>query len=141
MPSTKPSRGRRTLFAAFLLFLVAYNVFRIALFFMTQSGAVKPDHPLDPTVNAIVVYSELAIGLVGLLAVPGLLWSKPWGFWLTVAVSLYAILFDAVSAVVVQPSAAGGVMPPVVVLLFLLLLRARLIPAREPMSGPSPMRA
>lgn len=123
-------KPHRWIFAFFLFFLVAYNVFRVALFFMTQNGSVKPDHPLDPTVNAMIVYSELAIGALGLLAVPGLLWSKSWGFWLTVGVSAYAILFDGISAVVVQASAAGGVVPPVVVLLFLLFLRSRLLPER-----------
>ncbi len=125
LPATP--RPRRLLFALFLLFLVAYNLFRILLFVMTQNGSVKPDRPLDPMVNSIVVYSELVIGVVGLVAVPGIVWSKPWGFWVTVAVSAYAIVFDAVSAVVVQPSAAGGVVPPLVVLWFLLLFRSRFL--------------
>ena len=116
-------------FALFLLFVLAYNVFRVALFAMTQTGAIKPDHPLDATTDVIVVYSELAIGLGGLAAVPGLVWSKAWGFWATVAVNAYAIVFDAVSAVVVQPSAAGGIVPPVIILLGLLLFRRRLMPA------------
>ncbi len=126
-------------FALFLLFLLAYNVFRITLFAMTQTGAVKPDHPLDPTVNSIVVHSELAIGLVGLAAVPGLVWSRTWGFWMTVAVNGYAIVFDAASSVGVQLSAAGGVIPPVIVLVTLAAFRARFFPrarAEAPSSVP-----
>ncbi len=122
-------KPHRALFAFLLLFLVAYNVFRVALFVMTQNGAVKPDHPLDPLTNAVIVYSELAIGIVGLLAIVGLLQSRPWGFWATVAVSVYAIVFDGVSAVAVQPSAAGGVIPPVLILLLIFFLRSRFVPA------------
>ncbi len=112
-------------FALFLLFVLAYNVFRVALFAMTQTGAVKADRPLDALTNGIIVYSELAIGGVGLAAAPGLVWSKPWGFWATVGVSAYAVAFDAVSAAVVQLSAAGGVIPPVLILLGLVLFRHR----------------
>ncbi len=125
LPATP--RPQRLLFAFFLLFLGAYNLFRVALFVMAQTGSVKPDRPLDPMVNSIIVYSELFIGVVGLLAVPGIVWSKPWGFWVTVAVSAYAIVFDAVSAVVVQPSAAGGVVPPLVVLSLLFFFRSRFL--------------
>ncbi len=128
MTARLPGRARRWPFALFVLFLLAYNAFRIALFAMTQTGAVKPDHPLDPIENAVVVYSELAIGVVGLVAVPGLVWRKGWGFWVTVVVNLYAIVFDAASAVGVQPSASGGVIPPVIILVLLVALRHRLLP-------------
>lgn len=120
--------ARRWPFAIFLLSLFAYNVFRVALFVMTQNGSVKPDPPLDSLVNAAIVYSELAIGLIGLLALPGLVASKSWGFWVTFAINGYAIAFDAVSAVVVQASAAGGVIPPVAILLALVALRRRFYP-------------
>ena len=116
---------RRWPFALFLVIVLAYTLFRVGLFVMTQTGAVKPDHPLDPLVNGLVVYSELAIGLLGLAAFPGLLRSWPWSFWLTVAVNAYAIVFDAVSAVGVQVSAAGGTIPPVVILRVLALFRKR----------------
>ncbi len=129
MAESSPAKTRRWPFALFLLFVLAYNVFRVALFGMTQTGAVKPDHPLDSLTNSIIVYSELAIGLVGLAAVPGLVYSKAWGFWTTAAVNVYAIVFDAASAVVVQPSAAGGVIPPVVILLGLLVFRRRFLPS------------
>ncbi len=128
-------KPRRALFAFLLLFLIAYNVFRVALFFLTQSGAVKPDHPLDPAVDAVIGYSELAIGVVGLAGLPGIVCSRAWGFWVTVAASAYAVVFAGVSAVVVQPSAAGGVIPPVVVLLLLLALRLRFFPAGAESGG------
>ncbi len=137
MSVSVPPKPHRALFALFVLFLVAYNIFRVGLFVMTQTGAVKPDHPLDPAFNAIVVYSELAIGAVGLAAVPGLLGSRAWAFWVTLGVSAYAIVFDGVSAVAVQLSAAGGVIPPVVVLLFLLILRSRFLPASPKPGGAS----
>lgn len=128
-------------FALFLLFILAYNLFRVALFAMTQTGGITTDHPLDPLVNAIVVYSELAIGIVGLAAVPGLVRFKAWGFWTTAAVNAYAIVFDAVAAVGVQLSAAGGVIPPVVILLVLVLFRSRFFPGRTPVATPSPAKA
>ncbi len=136
MATPSPGKPRVWSFALFLLFVVAYNVFRIALFGMTQTGAVTTDRPLDAVTNAIVVYSELAIGLAGLAAVPGLVGSKPWGFWATVAVNAYAIVFDAASAVGVQLSAAGGILPAVAILLLLLLaFRPRFFPARDGAAG------
>ena len=141
MATPASPKTRRWPFALFLAFLLGYNLFRVALFAMTQNGAVKPDHPLDPWVNAIVVYSELAIGVVGLVAVPGLTWSKSWGFWTTLAVSAYAIVFDAISAFAVQPSAAGGVIPPVAILLVLFVLRRRFFPAQPLPATPSVARA
>ncbi len=129
------------LFPLFLLFVLAYNVFRVALFAMTQTGAVKPDRPLDAATNAMIVYSELAIGLVGLAAVAGLVWHKSWGFWATVAVNVYAIVFDATAAVAVQTSAAGGVIPPVAILVGLLLFRNRVLPASRLAGAPATVHA
>lgn len=114
-------KTRRWPLALFLLFVLAYNLFRVALFAMTQTEAIRPDRPLDPTVNSVVVFSELAIGLAGLLAIPGLVWPRSWGFWLTAAINVYAIAFDVVAAVAVQASAAGGVVPPVIILVLLLV--------------------
>ncbi len=130
MPATANRKPIGWAFALFLFFVVAYNVFRVALFAMTQNGSVKPDHPLDAVTNAMVVYSELAIGVVGLIAVPGLLRYRPWGFWATVAVSVYAVVFDAAAAVTVQLSAAGGVVPPVAILVALLAFRGRFFPEK-----------
>lgn len=125
MVGTAPPTSRRWPFAFFVIFLLAYNLFRVGLFAMTQNGTVTPEHPLDPLVNSIVVYSELAIGVVGLIAVLALVRSWAWGFWLTLAINVYAIVFDGVAAVGVQLSAVGGILPPVVILLGLLLFRGR----------------
>ncbi len=141
MAASVPRAPRRWPFAVFLLFVLAYNLFRVALYAMTQTGAVKPDHPLDSLVNAAVVYSELAIGVVGLLAIPGLARSRPWGFWLTVGVNVYAIVFDTASAVGVQLSAAGGVIPPVIVLLVLVALRHRFFRTRAETAAAPAARA
>ncbi|HYM41021.1 MAG TPA: hypothetical protein VEY12_12910 [Thermoplasmata archaeon] len=48
----------------------------------------------------------------------------------TAGVNAHAIVFDAVSTFVVQPSAAGGVVPPVLILLLLLAFRHRLFLAK-----------
>lgn len=140
--ATPTSRtARRWPFALFVIFLLAYNLFRAGLFAMTQNGTVKPEHPLDPLVNSVVGYSELTIGLVGLVAIPALVRSLRWGFWMTVAINAYAIVFDAMSAVVVQLSAVGGVIPPVVILLGLLLFRHRFFPAGSETGVPAAARA
>ncbi len=136
--AARPAKpARRWPFALFLLFVLGYNLFRVALFAMTQTGAVQPEHPLDPLANAAVVYSELAIGIVGLLAIPGLVGSRPWGFWLTAGVNVYAIVFDAVSAVAVQLSAAGGVIPPMVILAVIIAMRHRFF-RTHPETAPAP---
>ncbi len=134
-------KTRRWPFALLLVFCLGYNLFRIALFVATLNGFVQTDQPLSPTLNAVVVYSELGIGLVGLVAIPGLLRSKPWGFWVTVAASAYATVFDAAAAIVVQLSAAGGVVPPVAILLLLVVFRPRFFPATPQPAALSGVRA
>ncbi len=129
-PSARRPRGWP--FALFLVFILGYNLFRVALFAMTQTGAVTPDHPLDALTNGIIVYSELGIGIAGLIAIPGLVGAKVWGFWLTLAVNTYAIVFDAAAAVAVQLSAAGGVVPPVFIVAVLLVFRPRFFTAQTP---------
>ena len=141
MAGTAATASRRWPFALFLIFLLAYNVFRVALFAMTQTGVITTDRPIDPTVNTIVVYSELAIGLVGLVAVPGLVRSRAWGFWATAGVNVYAIVFDAAAAVAVQLSAAGGVVPPLVILVLLLVFRPRFFPSKMKPSMSAPAQA
>ncbi len=128
-------------FALFLVFVLGYNVFRVALFAMTETGAVTSDRPLDPLTLGIIVYSELAIGIAGLVAVPGLVWSRVWGFWLTVAVNVYAIVFDAAAAVAVQLSAAGGIIPPVAILVLLAVFRPRFFPSRMSASAAAAAKA
>lgn len=141
MPAPPKAQKRRWPVLLFLLFVLAYNLFRVALFAMTRTGAVTPDHPLDPTVDAVVAYSELVIGIVGLAALPGLAGSRSWGFWATVVVNAYAVGFDALSAVVVQLSAAGGVVPPVIILLLLFVFRRRFASRKEDAPARTPADA
>jgi uncharacterized membrane protein (DUF2068 family) len=42
---------------------------------------------------AFVIYSGIVVGIVGIVASVGLWVLKPWGFWLTVVVSVLNILF------------------------------------------------
>lgn len=135
MARPRGGRTRRWPYALFLLFLVGYNLFRIGLFVMAQNGTIQPEHALSPLVNAVLVYSEFAIGAVGLLAIPGLLGPRRWGATVTVGVSLYAIAFDAWAAFAVQMSAVGGVIPPAAILLLLLIYRRSFFPGE-----PRPVR-
>jgi hypothetical protein len=78
---------------------------------------------MPPAATMSIVNSvNLALGLAGLAAAPGLLRMARWGFWGTVVLSLLTILFDGVSSVVVSSTALGGLVLP---LLFLALLLTR----------------
>jgi len=121
------SRWRLLPLVLLLIFAIGYNLFRVGLFAMSINGSLHSDKPLSPAVNSFVVYSELVIGLVGLLAVSGLLLSRSWGFWSTIVIGAYAIVFDGWSFVAVKGSALAGVIPPLVIFGGLVAYRRRFL--------------
>jgi len=86
-------------------------------------------------VENVVSVSFLAIGLVGLLMLPGLYLMKSWGFWGTIAVSVYTIVFDLWAYLEVQSSAIAGIIPAGITLGYLLFARRDYLGIRQLQMG------
>lgn len=119
---------RKTAFLTLvMLFAAVYYVARVAIFYLGVTGSMEFEEEQSAIVEAIVIYSFLAIGVAGLLTLPGVYLRRPWGFWGTMVVSAYTVVFDLWAFVAVQPSAGAGVIPAAVIAVSLVLVRKDLI--------------
>jgi hypothetical protein len=114
---------KKSLLILALVFAVVYYTARIAIFYAGVTGSMEFEEEQSALVSDFVSYSFLAIGVAGMLLLPGVYLLKPWGFWGTIAVSVYTIVFDLWAFVAVQASAAAGVIPAVVIIGLLVILR------------------
>lgn len=114
---------KRLLFLIVLLFSALYYVVRIAIFYAGLSGSMEFEEPQTEMVEGMVLFSFLAIGVVGLAMLPGLYLGKHWAFWGTVAVSAYTVVFDLWAFLMVQSSAGAGIIPAGVILGYLVYTR------------------
>ncbi len=116
-------KGKTIVFVLFLLFCVVYYIARLAVFAMALGSTNSLEHEISQLAENIVFGSFLAIGAIGLALLPGVALYRPWGFWGTVALSLYTVAWDIWAAVWVQSSAAIGIAPAVIIMGYLLLYR------------------
>ena len=114
----------------FILFAVIYYAARVAIFYAGFTGSMEFEEEQSGLVENIVIYSFLAIGVVGLLLLPGVYLLMSWGFWGTIAVSAYTIVFDLAALLVIQPSAGAGIVPAAVIMVYLLSTRSDFIGTR-----------
>jgi hypothetical protein len=112
---------KRMLLVLVVLSAALYYAMRLAIFYVSMSGNMEFAEEQSALVKDFVDYSFLAIGVLGLLMLPGVYLLKPWGFWGTVAVSAYSIAFDLWAFLMVQSSAAMGIIPAAVILGYLLM--------------------
>lgn len=114
------------------------SIIFVALLWMLQSlgrigfgylSAIKPGGLLDVEVAQITLQTInamfLLLGILGFIAVAGLLHMRKWGFWATVLVSVLTIIFD-IWGVTIQFTAAMGFVVPVISLLMLLAKKPQL---------------
>lgn len=120
--SGKPPRS--TIFVALLWVLQSAG--RIVLGYLS---IITPGGLLDVEVAQITLQTIntmfFLLGILGFIAVVGLLMMRRWGFWATVFVSVSTILFDT-WGVTIQFSAAMGFVVPVISLLILLAKKSQL---------------
>ncbi|HEX7391414.1 MAG TPA: hypothetical protein VF374_00485 [Thermoplasmata archaeon] len=114
---------KRVRAALVVLFASIYYIARIALSYADMTGSMEFETEQSELVEAIVIFSFLAIGVLGLLTLSGVYLAKPWGYWGTMAVSAYTIVFDIWAFLAVQSSAIAGVIPPAVLTGYLLVAR------------------
>ncbi len=125
-------KAKRIVLFLVLLFAIVYYAVRIAIFYAGSTGSMEFEREQSQLVENIVSFSFLAIGVLGLAMLPGVYLSRPWGFWGTIAVNVYTVVFDVWAAVVVQSSAAAGIIPAGVLLGYLLLMRKDLLKVMVP---------
>ncbi|MBS7654053.1 MAG: hypothetical protein QXR06_04970 [Candidatus Bathyarchaeia archaeon] len=93
-------------------------------------STITPGGLLDVEVAPIIIQFINAmfflLGILGFIAVVGLLMMRRWGFWATVFVSVLTILFD-IWGVTIQFTAAMGFVVPVISLLILLVKKSQLL--------------
>lgn len=106
-----------------LLFAAVYYAARVAIFYAGVSGDMSFEEEQSALVEDFVLYSFLAIGVLGLLLLPGLYLQRAWGLWGTLAVSAYTVVFDLWAYIEVQASAGAGVIPAAVIAGYLVLTR------------------
>jgi len=118
--AVKHDKGIRTIA---VLFAAAYYAGRLAIFYAGVTGSMEFEEEQSDLVFDFVTYSFLVIGVVGLLALPGVYMTKPWGFWATMGVCAYTVAFDLWALALVQPSAAAGIIPAAVIAGYLVVKR------------------
>jgi len=121
--SLRPMKGKNAVFVVFLLFCVVYYIARLAVYAMALSGTQSFEHEVSDLAEAIVFYSFLGIGVIGFALLPGVALRKWWGFWGTMLLSAYTVVWDVWAAIWVQSSAAIGIAPAAIIMGYLLLYR------------------
>lgn len=102
----------------------------LAAVLLALSSVLNLAFPLLPTegIPAFVVYSCVALGVVGLVAAAGLWMLRKWSIWLTIIVSAFNIL-AAVPGVAVAPNGALQAAATATVVVFALIIVLAVLPA------------
>ena len=118
---------KRVFFILVLVFAAVYYLGRLGIFYVASTETDGFEVEVSGLERAVVEFSFLLIGVVGLALLPGLYLKKTWGFWGTIALSIYTIVFDVWAWIAIQPSAAAGIIPAVILIGYLLLVRNEFI--------------
>jgi lysylphosphatidylglycerol synthetase-like protein (DUF2156 family) len=87
---------------------------------MGTYGRIQLITPPPPNlVMQFINQFSLALGLAGLLVIPGLLSSKTWGYWSTLTLGILTIVFDMWAFLTTAQTAAAGIFIPAILILYL----------------------
>ncbi len=102
----------------------------IAAALLALSSVLDLAFPLFPTegIPAFVVYSCVALGVIGLAAAAGLWMLRKWSIWLTIIVSVLNIL-AAAPGIAVAPNGALQAAATATVVVFALIIVLVVLPA------------
>ncbi len=102
----------------------------IAAVLLALSSVLNLAFPLFPTegIPAFVVYSGVALGVIGLVAVAGLWRLKKWSIWLTIIASVLNIL-AAAPGIAFAPNGALQAAATVTVIVYALIVVLVVLPA------------
>lgn len=126
MESWKITKG--IIFVAFLW--VVQSLGRLAFAALgTPTGMGQfLDAPVSSATSIVLFTMFLLLGVLGLVAVFGLLARRRWGFWSTVLVSAATIAFD-VWGLTIQSTAAIGFIVPAISLIIIYTKRSQMLAA------------
>lgn len=116
-------KPNRVLHILIVLFAAVYYVARIVIYYAVSTESTDTGVEMTDLESAVTGISFIAIGVLGLLSLPWFYRMRPWGFWGTIAISVYTIVFDIWGLVAIAPSAAAGIVPAVVLLVYVLVMK------------------
>jgi hypothetical protein len=70
---------------------------------------------------------SLSLGLLGLAVVPGLLLSRAWGYWGTLAMPVLTMMFDIWAVATVAQTALMGLFIPILLMVYLVPRHGRFV--------------
>ena len=102
----------------------------IAAVLLALFSVLNLTFPLFPTegIPAFIVYSGVALGVIGLVAAAGLWMLRKWSIWLTIIVSVLNIL-TAAPGVTAAPNGALQAAATATVVVFALIIVLAVLPA------------
>jgi len=116
---------KSTIFVAFLWIIQS-----VGRFFFGYLSAITPEGLLDAEVSQAIIQIIDAmfflLGILGFIAVVGLLSMKKGGFWATVLVSVATIVFD-MWGLTIQYTATMGFIVPAILILYLYFKKSQLL--------------
>ena len=107
-----------------LLLWFLNSIMRIVFGIMTITLGSLLDVEVSLIVEQIITVMFLALGILGFIAIPGLLNMRNWGVQLAIVASVATIIFD-IWGMTIQFTAALGFVVPVVMLLYIYLYRKK----------------
>jgi len=78
---------KRDIKVLIVLFVAVWYAARVGIFYVGTTGEMQFEEERSQLVDNIVTLSFLAIGVAGLITLPGVYLLKPWGLWGTIAIS------------------------------------------------------
>ena len=111
---------RSKMLLAIVGLVILQSILRVVFFYMATVGGTQLISPPPPaalmqTINAF----SLALGVAGLLVVPGLISFKSWGYWGTLFLCLVTLVFDLWAFSTTAQTAAAGLAVPTIALVYL----------------------
>lgn len=101
---------------------VLQSIFRFVFFYLGMTGAALLEVEIASSTQQIIMIIFLLIGVSGLITAFGLYQMRNGGYWGTVLLSAFIIIFD-IWGLTIQQTAAMGFILPVISLLILLRIR------------------
>jgi hypothetical protein len=112
-------RGR--IFVSIALFVAIESILRLIFFYLGTFSGYQLITPSPPAfVMGFINGFSLALGIVGLLVIPGLMFYRAWGYWGTLMLCIVTIGFDGWAVATVTWTASAGLLIPIVALIYLI---------------------
>ncbi len=107
---------------------IVQSLLRLGFFYAFYYGGAQLITPPPPAyVMQFINAFSLSLGILGLAIVPGLLLSRAWGYWGTLAMAALTIVFDAWAVATVAQTALMGLFIPILLMVYLVPRHGRFV--------------